>query len=185
VLRVRDADGLRTLSDRARSGAVEGALQRAGLDGTVAGSASFLWQNRLVRVAAAPTGDFVSLVLRISGADGAEPPEAVRWREGAPRLLVVHGARHADFDRTLRTIANGFDSQGFVRVAVDLPVPELLGAASVKSALNLDPDLLIVGRLEPGDVGRIREAVESGVRVAVAARSLRPFAAADPIVCPI
>jgi len=185
VLRVRDADGLRVLDERARQGAIEGTLQRAQLEAGVAGASSFLWQDRLVRVAAAPTGDFVSLILRISGFGGAEESCVEEWRQGPSRLLVVHGERHADFDGTMRSIAALFEAEGTIRVAVDLPVPELLSAQDVESGMRFDPDLLIVCRLEPGDLARIGDAVESGVRVVVAARSLRPFDALDPVVCEI
>jgi len=184
-LRVRDADGLHTLEDRAPPGAIDGTLVRAGLAEREAGASSFVWQDRLVRVAAAPTGDFVSLVLRISGDELEEPATVAEWRAGPPRLLVVHGARYADFDGTLRAIARAFDAEGTVRVAVDLPVPELLAADDIESGLALDPDVLIACRVGAGDVARIREAVESGVRVVVAARSLGPFEALDPVICSI
>ncbi len=184
-LRVRGTDGLELLEDRARPGAIDGMLERAGLKSGVAGAGSFLWQDRLIRVAAAPTGDFVSLVVRIAGHPESEPDEIAEWRAGPARLLLVHGERHADFDGVMRMIAASFDGDGVVRVAVDLPVPELLAAEDVESALQFDPDLLLVCRMAPGDLARVREAVESGVRVAVAARSLRPFEALNPLVCSI
>ena len=184
-LRVRGAQGLELIEDRARPGAIEGMLQRAGLQSGAAGTGAFLWQDRLIRVAAAPTGDFVSLVVRISGQPDREPATIEEWRAGPPRLLLVHGERHADFDGVMRAIAASFEGDGVVRVAVDLPVPELLAADDVESALQFDPDLLLVCRMAPGDLARVRDAVDSGVRVAVAARSLRPFESLSPLVCSI
>ena len=98
---------------------------------------------------------------------------------------MLHGGRHSDFDAPLRAIADAFEPESHVRVAVDLPLAGLLTAPDVASALRLDPDLLLVCRVDGGDIERIGDAVEAGVRVVVATTAPRAFEALDPAICGI
>jgi hypothetical protein len=175
TVRVREGGALRRLEELARGGTIEGLLHRA------ARSGAFLWEDRLVRVAAA--GEAV--VLHISGAAPEEPAAARAWRASHGGLLLLHGDRHADFDAPLRAIADAFDPETSIRVGVDFPIPGLLHASDVEGALHLDPDVLLVCRFDARDVERIGNACEAGVRVVVATTSARAFEKFDPEICAI
>jgi len=167
-LRARSGDALMPLEDRAPAGATAGLLQRAGMEGVRGGRGSFLWEDRLVRVASSSR----AMVLRISEAPGAVSDPVRAWRDEPQRLLVVRGGRCADFDGSLRQIARAFDPEDCVRVGVDLPVPEVLDAPDLTTALALDPDLLLLRRADIDSMARVADALAQGVRVAVAAYSL-------------
>jgi len=144
------------------------------------GEGSFLWQDRLVRVSLASTLDGPTAVVRLSGEPGEEPAEARAWRAGPPGLLLVLGDRNADIDACLRAILRPFQGK---RVAVDLPVPEVLGVNSVDHALALDPDVVCVARVwRDSTARRLDAAVAEGVHVVASAATALLFGGAPTTI---
>ena len=130
----------------------------------------FFWNERLVRYALLPTPLGPAGTLRVSGDPGDEPAEAAKWRKGAPSLLVIAGPSRSDKDSVLRAILRGFDATATRRVAVNFPVPEALGASSVRQALRHDPDVICVGKLdETTDAAAMQRAIGAGVHMLAAA----------------
>ena len=175
-LRARRGDTLMPLPERALPGGAAGLLQRAATTG-----GAYMWEDRLVRVTA--SGE--SVVIRISETPGSEPDEVCAWRDEAPRLLVVRGGRNADFDGALRAVARAFDGEECIRVAVGLPVPEVLNAPDLTTALRLDPDLLLVRRADIRSIDVVVDLVASGIRVALATHSSRGLDGIDVRLWPI
>jgi hypothetical protein len=145
--------------------ATAGALARAaGLEGGT-GAGCFLWQDRVLRVAVAPTPRGPATVVGISRPPGPEPAAAADWRAAAPGLLLVAGSRHDDYDGCLRSILAGF-APTVKRVAVGLPCPEAIEVRSVEEALRQDPDVICLARVV--DARPVEVALALGVHVLAA-----------------
>ena len=126
-----------------------------------------------MRVSLAATLGGPTAVVRLSGAVGAEPAEAKRWREASPGLLLVIGDRHADTDACLRAILAAHAGKC---VAVDLPAPEVICVESLDQALALDPDIVCVARLwDARTAARLAGAVEEGIHAVASAATARVF----------
>ncbi|MHC4958848.1 MAG: type II secretion system F family protein [Planctomycetota bacterium] len=135
-VRVRRGGGIED-AGAARTAALIAALtEEAGEAG------AFLWNDRLVRVAAAHTPVGAAAVVRVAPEPAPAPPQAAVWWSGPPRLLIVEAANP---DGVLRDIVRGLD--GVRCVAVGLPVPEVICVADVATARALDPDVVCVAEL--------------------------------------
>jgi hypothetical protein len=144
--------------------------------GAETGAGAFLWKDRLVRVALALTHRGTVGVVRAGSPPTAEPREAAAWRHGPPSVLAVAAGRRQDLDAALRGILAAFDPERMCRVAVDLPVPEVLSVSSLKAALSLDPDVVCMARLRrQADAARLVDAAEAGIHCLAGVASSRPF----------
>ena len=135
-IRYREGDQLVDGGPASTDGLVAGLVSRAGKRG------AFLWNGRLIRVVEAATPDGPTAIVRISAPAGAELAGAAEWRAGEPRLLLVVGTNP---DAALRAILKNFDATTTKRVAVDLPVPEAICVENLRTALELDPDVVCMG----------------------------------------
>jgi len=175
-VRIRTSEGLSDGGEVDTIALGGGLARRAGIAGG-AGEGSFLWNNRLVRIAVAETPAGPSTVVRLSAEPGPEPEEARAWRAGRPGLLLVLGGRHADKDACLRSILAAFDPEVAKRVSVGLPVPEALEVGDLGTALEQDPDVLCLAEMRHLEEGELLAlAIEDGIHVVAGVSSTEPFA---------